>query len=111
MIARWSGGGNGAGGFLTMYKRDVLCGSPECEKLAAYKIAAPWSYGKFAELKSYGLACEDHFGAAFRDARRRWSLHLTSPEETIGEVGLYRFEAGRHDRQLERLDSLEKDIR
>ncbi len=94
-----------------MYTRDVLCGMPECEKHAAFKIAAPWSHGNFAELKSYGLACEDHFGPVFRDARRRWGLHLTSPEETIGEVGLYRFEAGRHDRQLERLDDLEKDIR
>ena len=94
-----------------MYTRDVPCGAPECEKLATHKIAAPWSYGKFAELKSYGLACEDHVGTAFREGRKRWGLHLVSPEETVGDVGIYRFEPGKHDRQMERLVDLEKNVR
>ena len=94
-----------------MYTKDVLCGSPECEKPAAYKCAAPWTYGNFAELKSYGLACEDHFGHLFREARRRWGLHLVSSDETVGDVGLYRFERGKHDKQLERLVDLEKDVK
>src|SRR4051794_22113251 len=45
-----------------MYTNEVRCSKPKCGKPAAYKIAAPWSYGQFSELKSYGLACSEHFG-------------------------------------------------
>jgi hypothetical protein len=93
-----------------MYSRDVVCGKRDCGKPAAYKIAAPWNYGRFAELKSYGLACPDHFGDAFRDAQRRSKLHAPSPEEAVGEIGIYRFEKGMHDKQLERLGGLEKNL-
>jgi hypothetical protein len=90
-----------------MYSRDVRCGTKGCTHHAAYKIASPWTYGHFKELKSYGLACSDHFGDAFREAQRRRKLHELSVDETVGEIGLYRFEKGKHDRQLERLGGLE----
>jgi hypothetical protein len=90
-----------------MYTRDVHCGTLECEKPATYKIASTWSYGKFAELKCYGLACSDHFGDAYRDAQRRSRLHEPSADESVGELGVYRFEKGKHDKQLERLGGLE----
>jgi hypothetical protein len=90
-----------------MYSRDVRCGTKGCTNPAAYKIASPWTYGNFKELKSYGLACADHFGDAFREAQRRSKLHAPSVEETVGEIGIYRFEKGKHDRQLERLGGLD----
>jgi hypothetical protein len=91
----------------TMYTREVHCGRPQCGKPASYKIAAPWSAGRFNELKSYGLACADHYREAFRDAQRRSKLHQMSPEETVGEIGIYRYEKGKLDRQLERLGGIE----
>ena len=90
-----------------MYTRDVLCDTPECERTAAYKIAAPWSTGSFAELKCYGLACADHVADSFREARRRAGTITHSKEESIGEIGVYGYERGKHDRQLERLKSME----
>jgi hypothetical protein len=91
-----------------MYSRDVLCSKPQCGKPATYKIASPWSYGKFNELKSYALACSDHFGDAFREAQQRCKLHPTSPEEKVGEIGIYRYEKGKHDKHLERLGGLDE---
>jgi hypothetical protein len=93
-----------------MYTRDVFCSKPKCGKPAAYKIASPWSYGKFAELKSYGLACSEHFGDAFRDAQRRSKLHAPSVEETVGEIGIYKYERGKLDKELERLGGLEANL-
>lgn len=92
-----------------MYTREVHCGAPACENAAEYKIAAPWSTGKLSELKSYGLACEGHISSAFRDARRRAKIHAFSPEEKVGEIGIYAYERGKHDRELVRRKELESE--
>src|SRR5947208_9392670 len=94
------------GGWL-VYTRDILCDTPECERTAAYKIAAPWSTGSFSELKCYSLSCADHVGDALRDARRRADKITHSSEESVGEIGVYAYERGKHDRQLERVRSIE----
>jgi hypothetical protein len=86
-----------------MYSKDVVCGRAQCGKTATYKIAAPWSAGRFNELKSYGLACSEHYNDVYREAQRRSKLHHMSPEESVGEIGVYRYEKGKLDRQLERL--------
>ena len=44
----------------------LACRLPEP---AAYKIAARWSDGHLAELKTYGFACSEHLGAVFRESR------------------------------------------
>jgi hypothetical protein len=93
-----------------MYTREVVCSKPQCGKPAAYKIASPWSYGHFAELKSYGLACSEHFGDTYREAQRRSKLHAPSVEETVGEIGVYRYEKGKLDKELERLGGLEAKL-
>jgi hypothetical protein len=77
------------------YTREVLCGAPGCERPVEYKIAAPWSAGKFNELKTYGLCCAGHYAQAYRDALARRKDHALSPEETQGEIGVYRFEKGK----------------
>ena len=86
-----------------MSNRPVPCGVPGCGGQAEYKIAAPWSAGRFSELKTYGLACADHYAQAYRDALRRRKIHPPSREETVGEIGVYRFEKGGADRALERV--------
>ena len=90
-----------------MYTRDVFCDTPECERTATYKIAAPWSTGTFSELKCYGLSCSEHVAGALSDARARADAVRHSREETIGEIGVYAYKRGWHDRQLERVRSLE----
>jgi len=89
----------------------VGCGLPGCGEPAAYKIAAPWSDGSFSELKTFGHACADHLGMIFRDAEQRREAYAPSPGETVEEIGIYKYEHGRRDRQLQRLWGLEENYR
>lgn len=89
----------------------VNCSHADCTEPAAYKIAAPWSDGRFSELKTYGLACSDHLGAIFRAAEARRQAYQPAPGESVEEIGIYRYEQGRRDRQLQRLWGLEENYR
>lgn len=89
----------------------VRCSVPGCKEPAAYKIAAPWSDGQFAELKTFGHACPDHLGVIFREAEERKAEYRLSPGEAVEELGIYRFEPGKRDRQLQRLWGLEENYR
>ncbi|MBX6316703.1 MAG: hypothetical protein IRY99_27880 [Isosphaeraceae bacterium] len=89
----------------------VRCSHPGCNEPATYKIAAPWSDGSFSELKTYGHACADHVGVVFRAAEERRQTYHPSPGETIEEIGIYRYEQGKRDRQLQRLWGLEENYR
>ena len=89
----------------------VRCSVPDCHEPANYKIAAPWSDGQFSELKTYGHACPEHLGAVFRDAEQCRQQYHPSPGETVEEIGIYRYEQGKRDRQLQRLWGLEENYR
>ncbi len=88
---------------MQMYTRSVSCGKPGCRGLAEYKVAAPWSAGRFSELKTYGLACDEHHVQTYRDALRRRKVHPPSAEEAQGEIALYHFEKGKPNATLERV--------
>jgi hypothetical protein len=47
----------------------------------------------------------------FRDSARRWTDYTPSPGESIEEIGIYRYEAGKRDRLLQRLWGLEQNYR
>ena len=79
----------------SMFTKAVHCGSPGCQDLAEYKIAAPWSVGRFSELKTYGLGCQTHYSNLFREALRRRKVHPPSQEELQGEMAVYKFEKGK----------------
>ncbi len=89
----------------------VCCSMPRCDEPASYKIAAPWSDGRFVELKTYAHACTDHLGPVFRDSEGRRQAFVSTPGETTEELGIYRFEQGKRDRQLQRLWGLEENYR
>jgi hypothetical protein len=89
----------------------VRCGYPGCQEPASYKIAAPWSDGSFSELKTYGHACSDHLGVTFREAEARRRAYQPSAGETVEEIGIYRYEQNKRDRQLQRLWGLEENYR
>ncbi len=89
----------------------VRCSLPGCQESASYKIAAPWTDGAFSELKTYGHACSEHLGAVFREAEARWKSYKPEPGESIEEIGIYRYEQGKRDRQLQRLWGLEENYR
>ncbi len=86
-----------------MSKSHVIpCSAPDCRSPAAYKIAARWSDGNLAELKTYGFACSEHIGAVFRESEERRSDYVPSPGESIEELAIYRYEPGKRDRFLQR---------
>jgi hypothetical protein len=89
----------------------VTCSHPECRAPAAYKIAARWSDGQLAELKTYGFACSEHLGAIFRDSELRRLDYTPSPGESVEEMAIYRYEPGKRDRSLQRLWGLEQNYR
>lgn len=94
-----------------MSKTIVHCSMPDCQRPATYKIAAPWSDGRYSELKTYGHACEDHLGAVFRAAEERRAKYKAAPGESVDEIGIYRYQKGWLDWQLHRLWGLEENYR
>jgi hypothetical protein len=92
-------------------KRVVRCSEPGCQEPAAFKVAAPWSGGGFAELKTYGLACFEHLREILRGAEARWLDYEPVPGESVHDVGIYRFEPGKSDSELERDHDLEASFR
>lgn len=94
-----------------MHSRSIPCGMPDCGGSAAYKIAAPWSDGRIRELKTYALACRDHFTQLYREAQDRRAGYVPTRDETVGEIGIYRFDEAAPDVELVRLRGLEETCR
>ena len=87
----------------------VTCSHPTCSEQAAYKIAARWTDGRLAELKTYGFACSEHLGDIFRESLGRQQHYTPGPGETIEEMAIYRYEPGKsRDRFLQRLWGLKR---
>ena len=57
----------------------VTCSHGSCTEPAAYKIAARWSDGRLAELKTYGFACSEHLGEVFRNRSSGSSDYTPAP--------------------------------
>ena len=89
----------------------VPCSHERCGEPAAYKIAARWTDGRLAELKTYGFACSEHLGQIFRESQERQQHYVPGPGETIEELAIYRYEPGKRDRFLQRLWGLEENYR
>jgi hypothetical protein len=92
-------------------ERFVRCSEQDCEEPAVYKIAAPWSDGRFKELKTYGFACTDHLRDVLRSAEARWLDYEPVKGEIVQDIGIYRYEPGKSDRQLRRDEDIEDSLR
>jgi hypothetical protein len=88
----------------------VRCSAPDCTEPAAYKIAAPWSDGRFSELKTYGFSCDDHVREVLRSAETRWLDYEPVSGEKVREIGIYRYEPGKPDSQLKRAHEMEEEF-
>jgi hypothetical protein len=88
----------------------ILCYEPGCGVPAAYKIAARWSDGLTSELKTYGLACEQHLPAWFRWSLERQASCRRAKDEILERPGIYLLGRGRRDVQLIRLAELEEQL-
>src|SRR5262245_20797193 len=68
----------------------VLCYARDCGKPAEYKIAARWSDGATAELKTYSLCCADHLAEQFALSRRKQRACRRAPGEVLDPPGIFR---------------------
>lgn len=88
----------------------VLCYTPGCGRPAGFKVAARWSDGVTAELKTYGLCCAECLPAWFHRARERRAACRTVEGESLDAPGVFRFQACRRDPHLERLPDIEATL-
>ena len=88
-----------------LFRYRSACSTACCQEPAVYKIAASWSDGSSRELKTYGLACEQHRDHELAAARRRHERLPRGEDETVAPVELYRLIPGCRDRDLEPLTS------
>jgi hypothetical protein len=79
------------------------CSAANCDKPAAYKIAAPWSSGASRELKNYGLACEAHRDSQLALAQAHRNDLKLADGESVGQVGVYQLVEGKRDTELPRM--------
>jgi len=87
----------------------VRCSCPE-HVPARYKVAAQWSLGELSELKTYGLACEGCVAEVYAQACEKRSGCCLAQGEVLEAPGIYRYEPGLRDADLERLRDLEEKL-
>jgi len=85
----------------------VVCRSPGCGQAARYKIAARWTDGLTAELKTYALCCEGCLSEWFARSRQKQASCRLAPGEELDPPGIYLVERGRRDAQLQRVVEME----
>jgi hypothetical protein len=89
----------------------IRCYEPNCPGEAVYKIAARWSDGITAELKTYGLTCETHLPGWFQRSLAKQASCRRAKNEILDPPGVYRMARGKRDVQLERLPDVETRLR
>jgi hypothetical protein len=85
----------------------VLCYAAGCPHPAAFKVAARWSDGVTAELKTYSLACPACLPELFAAAVAKRAACRLAPGETLDEPGVYELHRGERDKTLKRRPDLE----
>ena len=64
-------------------------GCSGCDAAAGYKIAARWSDGATAELKTYALGCRPCLPVLLAKARVRWAACRRAEGETLDLPAVY----------------------
>ena len=93
-----------------MDKTSVRCEIANCGEPATHKIAAPWNDARFSELKTYGFACPEHVEEICHKAEVRWLDYEPVAGERVGAVSIYRYEAGKSDREFMRDREMEESF-
>lgn len=82
------------------FRYQPKCTAPGCSAPATYKLAASWSDGPRRELKNYGLSCAAHRQTLLERAKAHRAALALTEGESVGEVAVYEFAAGKRDADL-----------
>ncbi|HSQ57275.1 MAG TPA: hypothetical protein VLM40_16245 [Gemmata sp.] len=93
---------------MSMPAYPVMCYAAGCPNRAAYKVAARWSDGITAELKTYYLTCPECLARLYTSAIAKRAACRLAPGESLETVGIYELSPATRDRQLKRRNDLEK---
>lgn len=93
-----------------MFSYTIYCTMDGCSNPACFKIAARWSDGKTAELKTYALVCEDCAAAALKASREKQAAYRLGKTETMEPSGIYEIQQGTTSQELPRRTDLEEQI-
>jgi hypothetical protein len=85
----------------------VTCYGPGCGAPAVFKVAARWTDGATAELKTYALSCPGCLPALLAGAAARRAACRLAPSEALDAPGVYELSRGGRDRALTRRRDLE----
>jgi hypothetical protein len=88
----------------------VLCYAAGCRAPAAFKIAARWSDGTTAELKTYALCCAACLPGQFARTVAKQAACRLAPGEVLDPPGVYELLRGERDRKLARRPDLEAEL-
>ncbi|HEY1186863.1 MAG TPA: hypothetical protein VGE74_04355 [Gemmata sp.] len=91
---------------MPMSPYPVLCYAPGCGAPALYKLAAKWSDGTTAELKTYGLSCAACLPQLFALAHQKRAACRLAVGETLDVPSVYELARGGRDRALTRRPDL-----
>ncbi len=95
---------------MPMSPYPVLCYSARCGAPAAYKVAARWSDGATAELKTYALSCAACLANQLARAVAARAVCRLAVGETLDAPGVYDLARGARDRTLTRRPDLEERL-
>lgn len=93
---------------MPMSAYPVMCYAAGCGAPALYKVAAKWSDGTTAELKTYSLACGGCLPKLLAAARERRAACRLGVGETLESPAVYELARGGRDRALSRRADLEE---
>jgi hypothetical protein len=96
---------------MAMPSYPIYCYTKGCKNLATHKIAARWSDGMVAELKTYGLCCDDCLATWFRQSREKQQAGRLAPGESLEPCGIYHLQRGARDQQLARRVDVEQQLK
>jgi hypothetical protein len=88
----------------------VLCYTRGCGRPAVYKIAARWTDGVTAELKTYGLCCAECLAAWYRRGRQKQKECRLTTGESLEAPNVFHLARGHRDHQLRRATEVEDQL-
>src|SRR5437764_14995025 len=96
---------------MPMPSYPVLCYTRDCGRPAVYKIAARWTDGVTAELKTYALCCAECLPEWYRRSRAKQQECRLTAGESLDVPNIFQMARGQRDQQLRRAAELEEQLR